>query len=1110
MKSDKAWAEEFLSIYRSSLPRSQKYLAYFSLVDRIAKEETEDYAAQFTSLYSRLYAIGQQRGFSVKHIDTFRYRARRVFSEELSLDDHDFGCDEQAVADFVQRMSGVQLPFVLQLSEEVPSVVNARLDETLRAVVTGVEGSVLKITTEQPSDVQAVDASLFPEVLAAARVGTQLNLLGVSVTPDAPTTADIIIYEPDYLIDVSSLSACFQEQGCHPFNYVLQKLEPRATSAVQLLGDAANQFIDDSIYAARRATSVDYEASMLKAFRQNPLGYLACDECELNAKLYARAELHFRNIETVVHQTFTGTDVGIQPDDVVLEPSFICEALGLRGRFDLMTLDNCAIVELKSGRAEDFRCEPHPRQPHALQMALYKEMLFHNMHLRRSSISSYLLYSVYPLLYNCRVSLEEVKRALALRNQIVVLEQQLRDGLFPRIVASLTPEVLNQRHLTGRLYTDYILPRQQRMLDLLKGADPLEAAYFNAFLTFLQREQFLAKMGDNRADSSRGFANVWTMSRAEKRAAGTLLEGLRLLSTGGDGAVEYLVLTAPAMDEVATSNLNVGDRAQLYSYAQEADGATSRQLFRGTIEQLDDRQLRFRLSTPQRNARVFPPELCYAIEPDYTDTFFTSCYRGLTLFLQAPPRRRSLLLGRRDPEFRSSVQLLGHYLNPAIEAVVLAAKQASDYYLLIGPPGSGKTSIALSAMVQEFRLTHEADGANLLLAAYTNRAVDEICEMLTRLPAAPDFVRIGSSEACASAYRSSMMEENALRFSSPHDFGEWFSTVHVVVGTVASLSSHTDLFRLKTFAAAFIDEASQLLEPHLLPLLSVLDSEGCPAIGKFILVGDPKQLPAVVMQPEAQTQVRKPLLLEAGFENLSQSLFQRWQSRANKRGLTAAVGLLDVQGRMHTRVAAFANDAFYGGLLSAVPGTFQHEALTLSATADVLSRFVCTHRTGFVNVDLGPERLPNPKANRPEAEAVVRLLETLCAAYQRSGHPLSMDDVGIIVPFRHQIAQVRQSLLRGGHTLQPTIDTVECYQGSQREVILFSTTISRPYQLAVLSNPQQVNGTWVDRKLNVALTRARRQCFVVGNAALLSRSSIYKALLDQTPIFDFTKEEENG
>ena len=195
-----------------------------------------------------------------------------------------------------------------------------------------------------------------------------------------------------------------------------------------------------------------------------------------------------------------------------------------------------------------------------------------------------------------------------------------------------------------------------------------------------------------------------------------------------------------------------------------------------------------------------------------------------------------------------------HYLNEEIDRIVLKAKQARDYFLLVGPPGTGKTSVALKSMVEEFLSDHPQK--TLLLMAYTNRAVDEICHTLSAINPAPEYIRIGQELNCAPDFRPRLMKHVIGDATSRKEIYEKLAPVRVFAGTISSLCSQTELFSLKVIDVAIIDEASQVLEPQLLPLLCATTTVNRGdynlnrlAIGKFILIGDHKQLPAVVSQP---------------------------------------------------------------------------------------------------------------------------------------------------------------------------------------------------------------------------------------------------------------------
>lgn len=928
---------------------------------------------------------------------------------------------------------------------------------------------------------------------ALLHTGCKLNLLSAAIDEEGVYHPRDIIYEPDYLIDISALARCVQPYGAPALGYIINIFEKSTDSAARLLGEAANLFLDDCVNE-RPDRPATYSESMKKFFREYPLQLSACEE--IGPDFFKQAYQQFNNIQIKAGNTALETEDSFNRENVSLEPSFFCEALGLQGRIDLLQNDCSHLIELKSGKADEFN--GGAKEEHRLQMSLYKEMLCYSLQMPREHIRPYLFYSRYPRYYRQETSPAQMSRALMLRNEIVALLTKMgKDGLSD-ILTTITADELNELHTGGRLWNDYLRPRIENILAPIRNADKLLQEYFFGNIAFVAREMRLAKVGNGEYDKGRSFADVWNAPLETKIENGNILTGLKIASFDNNEGISNITFSLPEYSDEFYPNFRAGDTVFIYRRDSDTHTAVNRVVTRGTLTSITPSEITIHMRHKQRNGKLYPTGSTYAMEHDHLDSTFRSAFRDLAGLLTAPAGRIDLLLARREPCFNRSLTLNGHYTNEYIDKIVLQAKQAEDLFMLIGPPGTGKTSQALKSMVQEF---HSDNECNILLAAYTNRAVDEICEALEELPGTPQFIRIGSKQSCAEKHCPHLLKNVIATCNKREQIKETMNNCRIIVGTIASLTARKELFALKRFDVAIIDEATQILESQIAGLWGATTPNGETAIKKFILIGDPKQLPAVVAQPAESTKVTAPLLRKNGINDYGISLFERLYKWYHDRPVEGLIATLYRQGRMHPAINEFANRHFYGGILCPIPLNHQKEELhypTYNSGSEI-ETLLATRRSAFI--ESGDEESPNPKINRKEAETIARFVQAYYSLRSANGIPCNpSQEIGIIVPFRSQIAMVTKEIARLNvpQSSGIVIDTVERFQGSQREVILFGTTINDTALLDILSAPvPDADGTPIDRKLNVAVTRARKQMFVFGNSKVLSQSPIYKRLIEE-------------
>ena len=1107
-------------------------------------EGVKDTKQAFGNLFSQVDYLCKVRG--IKIADKIAIQTMRRHSNKPdALTNEELGYDARALAIFISAVFHVDVPH--ELNVLIPHTnrpyqkgleINKRY---IRCIVKSWDADFIRVDIDQDADEEEylvclkdaennIDHTYLCELL---REGTQLNLLDNQVRQPI-ITPRLIVLEPDYLVDISSIAACFTAYGHHPLLYLLNLMKPRANTQATLLGNFAGAALDDIINNHGHYRVND---TVKSNFREKALEFCTCPYFDAK-KFYTDANLQAYNLQQVVDILFPRTAAQAQMNafrgenlydrkKAILEPSFVCEALGIQGRVDLMTTDCKLLVEQKSGRnlnIETHQADPsyhsYQLEPHYVQLLLYYGVLHHNFKLSNNLVNIRLLYSKYQPQDGLMVVAfyqKLFKEAIMYRNQLVAASFEIAKEGFEHALNELTPEVLNVVGAQDFFYNQYLKPQLATITDPLHALSPLEEAYFCRMMTFVLREQMISKVGAQEGTNT-SSSDLWTMPLAEKKDAGNIYTVLHItkkeMSAIGNG-YDTITLSVPDQGKDFLPNFRIGDMVYLYTYRPEEEPDVRKAiLYKGVLQEIHTHELVVHLNDGQQNADIFEMDKPYAIEHGTTDASTGGSIRGLHQFISAPKDKRDLLLGQREPLRNTSLTLTRHY-DDVLNDIILRAKQAQDYFLLVGPPGTGKTSRALKFMVEEalndgtgmpsagvIPPGHQQPASSILLMSYTNRAVDEICEML--VDSGIPFLRLGSEFSCDERFRPYLIEKAIAQCPKLEAIRQYIIGTRVIVGTTSMIASKPFIFNLKHFKLAIIDESSQILEPNLVGLLTAVD--------KFILIGDYKQLPAVVQQSEKDSAIPTiddrqdhavidmSILQDICLSNCRNSLFERlirWEGHEKRSDF---IGILRRQGRMHPEIAEFPNQMFYRReQLEPVPCPHQLEtelAYTLPSQ-DALDDVLKAHRMIFIPSQFCKEPNVSDKINASEASIVVDVLRRIHRFYGKDFN--AQKTVGVIVPYRNQIAMIRKGIEKLGipELEHISIDTVERYQGSQRDVIIYSFTIQNIWQLDFLAGNSFVeDGHIIDRKLNVAITRARKQMIMTGNPEILRNNQIFNELME--------------
>lgn len=441
------------------------------------------------------------------------------------------------------------------------------------------------------------------------------------------------------------------------------------------------------------------------------------------------------------------------------------------------------------------------------------------------------------------------------------------------------------------------------------------------------------------------------------------------------------------------------------------------------------------------------------------------------------------------------------WLNDTQQHAVNEVLRAKDVAIVHGPPGTGKTTTLVEAIVECLRRENQ-----VMVCAQSNMAVDWISEKL--VDRGVPVLRIGNptrvnDKMLSFTYerqfedhpdyeqlwsiRKAIRELRAHRKRGDHSFhqkmdrlksratelemrihSQLFGEARVIACTL--VGSANRILEGQRFGTLFIDEAAQALEAACwIPIRQA---------SRVIFAGDHCQLPPTIKSYEAMK------------EGLGVTLMERIVKQKPE-----VVTLLTIQYRMNNEIMQFSSDWFYHGQLTSAPEVKERSILDYDIPILWIDTSDMACREEFVGESYG-------RINKTEAKLTIAALQLY---FDKIGKQRILDehiDVGIISPYRAQVQYLRHLIAkdpyfkslprplqrRGEGNPTITVNTVDGFQGQERDVILISL---------VRSNDEGQIGFLRDlRRMNVAMTRARMKLIILGDAPTMTKHPFYKKLYE--------------
>ncbi|XP_077301776.1 DNA replication helicase/nuclease 2 [Arctopsyche grandis] len=591
--------------------------------------------------------------------------------------------------------------------------------------------------------------------------------------------------------------------------------------------------------------------------------------------------------------------------------------------------------------------------------------------------------------------------------------------------------------------------------------------------------------------------DIWNLTPSERERKGKCISGLVILSvSSNDTRFEHTFkrLESSVTRENRVSSLQSGDYVVISSCDKYGESS-------GTITGLDSDTVSVLLNRDltKRNSHA----TVYTIDCLESKMLLTYNLTNLSVLMDNSDisnKLRRIIVNKQPSAFNEKLSskivekaknILSE-LNIVQQRAVLKSLTAKDYILIRGMPGTGKTQ-TLVALV---KLLVKLD-MSILITCQTHSAVDNIFIKLKNSNI--KMLRLGASNKIHKTLQRYTETELTKGCDSVDALKMLYNSINVV--GVTCLGSNHSLLSKRVFDVCIVDESTQVLQCSVLrPLF---------AAKKFILVGDPAQLPPIVRSSKAR------------ILGLDESLFSRLD------GLNSTVSLT-LQYRMNETITEVANRLTYNGQLKCANENVSNYTINLNpqicmkqkVNAFLSECFSTAIEDSVVFLDTGNtysscknkemhslysfDNLDAAKYNNIcEALIVLNIIQVLLKA------SIKKNQIGVIAPYREQISllnKVVKSRTKNVPSVNNSndennndieIQTVDQYQGRDKDIIIYSCTKTYSEEKLLDANAFKENQILDDkRRLTVAITRAKCKLIIIGDVKSLRSYKPFKELFD--------------